>query len=63
MLLCLQVVLPCCMATGQKFSMWASVPTWEHSGHVDILRLPHLFRLSGVASVLVVHLMANDITE
>ena len=60
--LCLHVVLPCCVAPGQKFKMCSSVPTFEHRGHTDTLLLPHLLRLSGVARVLVAALTANDMT-
>ena len=46
--LCLQVYLPWCKATGQKFKICCNVPLLLQRGHWETCLLPHLFKLSGV---------------
>ena len=54
-----QVYLPWLRATEQKLMICSRVPRFEQRGHVDILLLPHLLRLSGEGREFVDNLSAN----
>ena len=60
---CLQVNRPFCNETGKILIIWDSVTLLlEHKGQEPIFLLPHLTRLDGVASELVLSLAAKYIT-